>query len=440
MTELPRKAVARSARLATIPLGMAGRAAIGFGKRVGGQPAEAVSREMQARTAAQVFEVLGGLKGGALKFGQTLSMFESAIPEDMAAPYRATLTKMQEAAPPLPARTVHEVLAAELGDDWRDLFERFDDVPAAAASIGQVHRAVWHDGREVAVKVQYPGAAEALMSDLTQVTRVARVSAGWVPGLDLQPVLEELRGRMAEELDYQLEAYSQGQMAEAYAGDPAICVPEVLEVSEQVIVSEWIEGRPLADIIREGTPDERDAAAERYLEFIISAPQRTGLLHADPHPGNFRMLPDGRMGVLDLGAVSRLPDGLPPALGAMLTLALADRAEDLLEVLRDEGFVRSSITVDAESLLTYLEAFLDPLRSDTFHFTRDWLRGIFAYLNDPRSSEFTVGFRLNMPPQYLLIHRAWMGALAVLCQIGGTVPVRGIVDEYVPGARLPQVG
>lgn len=437
MTDLPRGAVSRSARLASIPFGIAGRAALGLGRRVAGQPAAAVNADIQARTAEQIFEVLGGLKGGALKFGQTLSMFESAVPEELAGPYRATLTKMQAGAPPMSGETAKATLRAELGDDWEQLFTAFDDEAVAAASIGQVHRAEWSDGRPVAVKVQYPGAAEALMSDLAQVTRVARVSAGWVPGLELQPVLDELTGRMSEELDYHLEAYSQEQMADAYADDEAIRVPSVLAVTEHVIVSDWVEGRPLSEIIDHGTPDERAAAAERYLEFIIGAPQRSGLLHADPHPGNFRMLADGRLGVLDFGAVSRLPDGLPPALGELVTLALGGDAEGMLEVLRDEGFVRSSIEVDAEDLLAYLGRFLEPLRADTFHFTRAWLRDIFRYINDPRRQEFTVGLRLNLPPQYLLIHRAWLGALAVLCQIDATAPVRSVIDGYVPGADLP---
>src|SRR6185503_20995165 len=144
-----------------------------------------------------------------MKFGQAMSVFESALPEEIAGPYRAALTKLQDAAPPMPTRTVHAVLTEHLGEDWSGLFLEFDDKPAAAASIGQVHRGVWHDGREVAVKVQYPGAGEALISDFTQVARVARVAAGWIPGLDIKPVLEELRARIVEELDYGLEAQAQ---------------------------------------------------------------------------------------------------------------------------------------------------------------------------------------------------------------------------------------
>jgi len=153
MPELPKNALTRGIRMASLPATYAGRTALGFGKRVGGKPAEAIAAEMQQRTAEQMFKVLGELKGGAMKFGQALSIFEAALPEEFAAPYRAMLTKLQDSAPPMPAATIHKILAEELGEDWRDRFAEFNDTPAAAASIGQVHRATWHDGREVAVKV-----------------------------------------------------------------------------------------------------------------------------------------------------------------------------------------------------------------------------------------------------------------------------------------------
>src|SRR5215813_7015994 len=146
MTDLPRRAVTRTVKLATLPAGIAGRTVLGIGKRVGGRPAEIVAHEIQQRTAEQIFRVLGELKGGALKLGQALSIFEAALPPELAGPYRATLTKLQESAPPLPASTVHKVLVSDLGANWRDNFTEFSDIPVAAASIGQVHRAVWHDG------------------------------------------------------------------------------------------------------------------------------------------------------------------------------------------------------------------------------------------------------------------------------------------------------
>jgi predicted unusual protein kinase regulating ubiquinone biosynthesis (AarF/ABC1/UbiB family) len=437
VSELPRKAAVRTVKLAALPLGFAGRTALGLGKRVGGKPAELVAAEVQARTAEQLFKVLGELKGGAMKFGQAMSIFEAAMPEDLALPYRATLTKLQDAAPPMPSSVVHAVLVAELGPRWRQKFISFRDEPAAAASIGQVHRAVWKDGRNVAVKLQYPGAGQALISDLNQVSRVVRLAAGWIPGMDLKPILEELKSRVSEELDYKLEARSQKAFAAAFAGDPDFAVPDVIHHKGNVIVSEWLDGVPLSAIIATGSPQARDAAAARYMEFLLVGPQRAGLLHADPHPGNFRMLADGRLGILDFGAVNRLPDGLPVEMGQLLTLALLGDAQGSLEGLRRHGFVKASMDVDAELLLTFLEPFIEPLRTDNFTFSRAWLRSLTAHLNDPRRPHFMLGLKLNLPPSYLLIHRVWLGGIGVLCQIQGEVPGRAILDRWLPGADLP---
>ena len=441
MTEIPRHALSRSVKLASLPLGHAGRVDVGLGKRVGGATAEEVAVQMQARAADQLFSVLGQLKGGAMKFGQALSVLEAAMPEEMAAPYRATLTKLQDAAPPMPASTVHAILSLELGPRWRTAkFLDFDDNPAASASIGQVHRATWRDGRPVAVKIQYPGAGPALLSDLAQLSRVARLAGTWIPGIDVKPVMDELRERMEEELDYAVESHHQRIFARAFHGDPDVQVPDVLAASEQVIVSEWVEGTPLSRIIAEGSPDERNEAASLYLEFLLRGPNRARLLHADPHPGNFRITPDGRLGVLDFGAVNRLPDGLPVAMGELLTLALTGDAEGLERGLRAEGFIRPGVSIDAQRLLDYLLPFLEPLLSEEFTFDRPWLRGVAARIQDPRRPDFLVATKLNLPPDYLLIHRVWLGGISVLSQIGGTVPMRDLLCAHLPGIdedRLP---
>ncbi|CAB4754844.1 unannotated protein [freshwater metagenome] len=419
--------------MAALPVSYAGRTALGFGKRVGGKPAEAVTAELQQRTAEQMFKVLGELKGGAMKVGQALSIFEAALPEEFAAPYRATLTRLQDAAPPLPAETIHRILADELGDDWRDRFAEFSDVPAAAASIGQVHKATWHDGRVVAVKVQYPGADKALMADLNQLARMGKMFAAWIPGIEIRPLIDELRERVAEELDYLRESQSQRAFAAAFEGDPDFLIPHVLSASPHVLITEWVDGTPLSAVIAAGTQEERDLAGTLLERFLLCGPARAGLLHADPHPGNFRMTPDGRLCVLDFGAVAHLPDGLPLAMGTLLRLAQSGDAETVLEGLRVEGFVRPHIDVDPEQVLSYLDPFVEPARHETFTFSRDWMRGQFTRLNDIRNPDFTVGLKLNLPPSYALIHRVWLGTIGVLCQLGATVPMRAELEQWAPG-------
>ncbi len=432
MTDLPRRAVTRSARLAALPLGYAGRTALGFGKKVGGKPAELVAAEVQQRTAEQVFKTLGELKGGAMKFGQAMSIFEVALPEEMLGPYRATLTKLQDAAPPMPADTVHQCLTEALGDDWRDRFLEFDSVPAAAASIGQVHKATWHDGREVAVKIQYPGAGKALLGDLAQVSRMARMFASLAPGLDIKPLLAELKDRAAEELDYLTESQYQRQFAAAYEGDDDFVIPHVLAAAPTVIVSEWLDGYPLSRVIGEGTQDERDYYGTLYLRFLMSGPLRAGLLHSDPHPGNYRVLGDGRLGVLDFGAVARMPDGPPAIMGQLLRLATEGDAHTVTEGLRAEGFIKEGVEVNEQQLFDALRPFAEPAEHEYFHFSRDWMRGHFSRLSDPRNPDFSTGFKINLPPQYMLIHRTWLGGIGVLSQMDATVPMRAELVRWLP--------
>jgi predicted unusual protein kinase regulating ubiquinone biosynthesis (AarF/ABC1/UbiB family) len=433
VSEIPRKAVQRTAKLATLPIGVAGRVVGGWGKRLTGMSSQDVNAEVTAKTAEQVFAVLGQLKGGAMKFGQALSVFEAAVPEELAAPYREALTKLQAAAPPMPTRTVHRVLAEQLGSAWAKRFTEFDDEPAASASIGQVHRAVWHDGREVAVKVQYPGADEALNADLKQLLRFSRLVQAIMPGTEVRPLLEELRDRMVEELDYRTEADNQRAFAKAFDGDDHVLVPKVVASSPKVMVTEWIDGTPLAAIIREGTQAQRDLAGQRLSEFHFSAPSRSGLLHADPHPGNFLLGDDGRLRAIDFGACARLPDGLPKTLGQMTRLALDKRSDDLLELLRREHFIRPGTELPGEDVLAYLGPFVEPLRTERFKFTRKWLQGQAERVGDLRKPDSRTGRSLNLPPQYLLIHRVTLGATGILCQLDAEVPARSIVARWQPG-------
>ena len=436
VSDLPRRAVTRTAKLATLPVGLAGRTALGLGKRIGGRPAEVVAQEIQQRTAEQIFRVLGELKGGALKLGQALSIFEAALPAEIAGPYRATLTRLQESAPPLPAGAVHKVLVADLGPEWRDNFADFDDSPTAAASIGQVHRATWHDGRPVAVKIQYPGAGKALIGDFTQLSRLGRLFGVLMPGLDVKPLLDELRRRVAEELDYQLEAASHEKFATAYENDPEYAIPHVVAATDHVLVSEWMDGTPLSKIIAGGSTEDRNRAGILIARFLFSGPSRAGLLHADPHPGNFRLLDDGRLGVLDFGAVDRLPDGFPRFFGKLLRLMHEDRdIQTVEEELRAHGFLKEGVTVDLDALHAYLAPLAEPSRVETFQFTREWLRTEASRVTDMRSA--AVGRRLNLPPSYVLIHRVSTAGIGVLCQLECKGQFRAEVIKWMPGYNAP---
>ena len=225
---------------------MAGRAALGFGKRLTGKSKDEVNAELMDKAAQQLFTVLGELKGGAMKVGQALSVMEAAIPEQYGKPYREALTKLQREAPPLPAAKVHRVLDAQLGTKWRERFASFDDTPVASASIGQVHKAVWSDGREVAVKIQYPGADEALRADLKTMQRMVSVLKQLSPGADVQGVVDELIERTEMELDYRLEADNQRAFAKAYEGHPHFVVPHIVASAPKVVIQEWIEGIPMS--------------------------------------------------------------------------------------------------------------------------------------------------------------------------------------------------
>jgi len=368
-----------------------------------------------------------------MKFGQMLSLMESAMPEELAAPYRATLTKLQDSAPPMPASTVHTILSRELGRRWRDRFEEFDDLPAAAASIGQVHRGTLKDGREVAVKLQYPGAAEALRADLRQLGRFARTFGTLVPGLDMKPLVTELQERIGEELDYDREAQAQQQYADAFKGHPEFVVPRVIKHSPSVIVSEWIEGRPLSSFITDGTKQERDEIGLKYVRFMFSGPRLAGLLHSDPHPGNFRVMPDGRLGVVDFGLCARLPDGLPPAIGRLLTISLQGDGIAVRDGLRAEGFIKPRMEIDPEQLMDYLAPFAEPARAEMFQFSRAWMRAQANRTGDFRSPHASLALKLNLPPSYLLIHRVWIGGIAVLSQLEAEAPFSSVLDEFLPG-------
>lgn len=433
MAEIPQYSLTRSARMVSIPAAHAGRRAVGAGKTMLGKDADEAKLEAQMKTAAQLFRVMGTLKGGAMKFGQVMSVFEASLPEELVKPYRESLSKLQDSAPPMSTANVYKQMKKNLGEDWRSRFIEFNEQPAAAASIGQVHKAIWKDGREVAVKIQYPGAAGALIADLNQISRLARLIGLTIPGLDVKALVIELKERVVEELDYIHESKSQKQFANAYEGHPDFLIPHVLSAAPEVVVTEWVDSRPLLEVINQGTQEERDKYGQLMLRFLLSGPKVAGLLHCDPHPGNFRIAPDGRMVVLDFGATAAFPNGLPDTMGTLLNIAMIGDDAGVVAGLREAGFIRPNIELNPASLLNYLAPFTEPTSAEVFKHSRAWLQDLFAKTADPRNPDWSVAFKINLPPEYLMIHRTWMGSLGVLCQLESEFSVRDEFEKWVPG-------
>jgi predicted unusual protein kinase regulating ubiquinone biosynthesis (AarF/ABC1/UbiB family) len=423
----------RSAQLLSLPAGAAALAAEGAVRRLAGQDRTAVATDLRTRNAARTRKVLGGLKGGALKAGQLLSTVEALFPQDPESTWRDTLVGLQDSNQALPFSDVEPVLRAELGADWQRLFRELSTEATAAASIGQVHRATWADGRPVAVKLQYPGVREALTADVRTLSAMSRAAALVARGLALPPLVAELRDRLTEELDYLHEARTQTRFATAYDDDPDVLVPAVVHASSRVLVMDWVDGTPLAQVARTGTQADRDRAAALYQRFLVSGPERAGLLHTDPHPGNFRMLDDGRLGVLDFGSSLELPGGMPATFGRLISALLGADGDVVLQRLREEGFVKPGVQVDVAKLVDYMSPFTVPARHESFRFSRDWLRGEFARVNDPRNPEFGVALKLDLPAEHLFTHRVWLGMVGVLCQLEATVPVRPVLQRWLPG-------
>jgi predicted unusual protein kinase regulating ubiquinone biosynthesis (AarF/ABC1/UbiB family) len=416
-------------KLLALPVTFTGRAAAAWGRRLAGADGERVTATAVQRNADQLFRVLGQLRGGAMKVGQALSVYDAMIPTEIEEPYRVALRRLQTTGSPMPIRDVRRVLDEQLGHGWRWRFRDFDDTPAASASIGQVHRAVWTDGRPVAVKVQYPGADLALDADLRTLQRFSRLLAMVVPGMDGRALMGELRARLLEELDYRAEADRQRAFAAAFAGHEALVVPAVVASAPKVIVSDWLEGVTLGALIEEPAVDaaeqaRRDRHAHTVIETMLSSPTRLGLLHADPHPGNFMALDDGRLGMIDYGSVAALPGGIPPVLVRILRHIADSDPGAMMALLRAEGFVVGDVAAD--DVLRALGALGDPLRVERFHFHRGWTTGMGGHALE-------TGRALTLPPRHLMVVRVLSGWMNILAQLDCTVDVRGVAQRWLPG-------
>jgi predicted unusual protein kinase regulating ubiquinone biosynthesis (AarF/ABC1/UbiB family) len=421
----------RSASIGMLPVRALGRSATVHVRALAGGDRDALSNAARAATADDTRRTLGQLKGGALKAGQLLSTVETLFPQDPDGSWRAALTAMQQDNPGLPFAEIEPVLCAELGLHWRDHFEQFDQQPVAAASIGQVHRAIMQ-GEHVAVKIQYPGIAEVMVADVRALSLALRATSLVARGMAMPPLVAELRTRLGEELDYEQEASWQNTFEEAYRDDPDVLVPRVLLASRRVMVSQWLDGVPFAQLALSGTPEQRDHAGKLYQRFFLDSPTRAGLLHTDPHPGNFRLV-GHRLGVLDFGSVLVTPGGLPQTFGRLIAGMLVGDAQAVERRLRQDGFIKPGRRLEVDKLAGYLRPFTEPARHETFSYSRQWLRSTFGTINDPRNPDFAVALQMNMPAEQLFTHRVWLGLVGVLSGLNATVPVRSELIRYLPG-------
>lgn len=429
---LSTSALRRSGSIGMLPVRALARSAqVQWAVLRGGDRTE-LSNAARSATADDTRRVLGELKGGALKAGQLLSTVETLFPQDPEGSWRVALTAMQEDNPGLPLSELEVVLTEELGTHWRERFADFDPHPVAAASIGQVHEAVLADGTHVAVKIQYPGIAQAMAADVRSLSIALRATSVVARGMAMPPLVAELRTRLAEELDYEQEARSQNLFADAYADDDEVVVPRVLLARKTVMISQWLSGTGFAQIALDGDQVQRDRAGALYQRFFLVSPRRVGLLHTDPHPGNFRMVGD-RLGVLDFGSVLHTPGGLPETFGRLIAGMLAGDSAAVERRLREDGFIRPGKQLEVDKLADYLAPFTEPARHETFSYSRQWLRGTFGKVNDPRNPDFAVALQMNMPAEQLFTHRVWLGLVGVLSGLGATVAVRSELERFLPG-------
>lgn len=409
--------ISRAASLASVPVTTGARLAGAATAAALGADRDAVYAKATAASVETLTAALAKARGPALKFGQALAVFSSALPPEQAAQL-AALTRLYEDAQPQPlAKVAKQLEALPAGVE-------IDPEAIAAASLGQVHRATWTDGRPVAIKVQYADAQRVVKADMLQLRAMAPLVGRLLPTLDVRALIDEHARRLAEELDYTKEAAWQRTFRDAWL-DEGIVVPEVLFATETVLVTEWIDGTPFTALVDEPAP-RRNAAGRALARFCFWSPRLVGATHADPHPGNFRLLADDRLAVLDFGSVAADAGLFTHLFTTTLRLSSEGRDDEVRDAWVAAGLLADSTTT--EQLMAMLDPDTRPYDREEFTFSREWLQSRSQAWQDPVQALQGVS-RLRFPPDYLLEHRAVMGTLALLCSIDATIDFRAILDE-----------
>jgi predicted unusual protein kinase regulating ubiquinone biosynthesis (AarF/ABC1/UbiB family) len=386
------------------------------------EAAEALDRR-HLDAAEQMVQTLGRMKGAAMKIGQLASFIDTEfLPPEYRELYQSELATLRTSAPSMPWRKVRSVLEEEWEEPVEELFADFEHDAAAAASIGQVHRAVLCDGRRVAVKIQYPGVAEAIAADMQNAGLILRMAKALAPGLDAKAAAAELKERVMEELDYELEAQNQRAFARGYRGHPFIRVPDVVTrlSTTRVLVSEWVDGMGFEEV-KQLPQEDRDRFGEIVFRFCFGSIYHLQHFNADAHPGNYLLLDDGSVAFLDFGMTKHLDKDQIELEIAALEAVFDDDPEELRVALHDLGFLRNPQKVDAELLMEHVKAIGGWYMEDR-EVTVDSLRVMeaIAAVSDPRSSFYRLMRRENLPANELMGRRMESGVLAVLGQLRAT--------------------
>ena len=427
---LPTSRFARTTALAALGSRIAATELSGRAERLFASAArrEALDRERELRTAAEVVSTLGSMKGVMMKLGQMASYLDEGLPEA----YRSSLATLQQDAPPMSRELASDVVATELGERPERLFRVWDPVPIAAASIGQVHRALTADGQAVAVKVQYPGVAESMAADLANTDLLARSLTLLFPSLDPDPLVEELRARLGEELDYRLELANQQRFAEYYRDHPFVHVPAPRTdlSSGRVLTTELAAGARLAEVAS-WSEEERNLAGEAIFRFVFRSLYRLGSFNGDPHPGNYLLRPGGQVTFLDFGLVKTFTTAELAIFSELIRhLVLARDEEAFREVVERVGLLAPGAPVGTSEVARFFSDFYalvleDEVREVTPEFASALARHVFA-AGDP------VTRWTSVPATFVVVQRINLGLYGVLASLRATGPWRRIAEELWP--------
>jgi len=436
--KIPTSRVRRTARVGRVAASQAVRQA-GTKAANLARSDEASSRALERRhieTAEQIVTVLGTMKGAAMKLGQVMSFLDvGLVPEDYREEFQRKLGELRDAAPKVRFEDMRKVIEQELEAPLDEEFAAFDDDPIAAASIGQVYRATLHDGREVAVKVQYPGVAGAVRADMQNLGLILRLLKRVAPGIDSGAIADEVRKRINEELDYELEAQNQRALARIFRRHPFIVVPDVVTrlSRERVLVSEFVEGTGFEE--HKGLPhDERDRIGEVIFRFYMGCLYRHRQFSGDPHPGNYMLLADGRLAFLDFGLFKRM-DAADVELELHCQRAVVeDDRETLHRLLAEAGFLPHPERVDRDVLMEYVRDSIWWYTTDEeIELTPEIATEVMIEASDPRSSHFRQMRHQDMRPEHLFGRRMEMLTLAVLGQLRARGNWHRIAREWMYG-------